>query len=121
MAEAAGIYSLVRTIGASVGISIVTTLMSHMQQVNWNELGAGITKYNPAVIAYLRTLHLGPTDPHGLAIIAAQVAQESLMAAMLDAFKLTAWSFVLMLPLVFVMRAGRSGAAPRPPAPADAH
>jgi hypothetical protein len=95
--------------------------MSHMQQVNWNELGSNITKYNPAVIAYLRSLHLNPTDPHALAIIAAQVGQESLMAAMLDAFKLTAWSFVLMLPLVFVMRAGRPGTGPRPPAAADAH
>jgi DHA2 family multidrug resistance protein len=121
MAEAAGIYSLVRTIGASVGISIVTTLMSHMQQVNWNELGANITRYNPAVIAYLRSLHLNPTDPHALAIIAAQIGQASLMEAMLDAFKLTAWSFVLMLPLVFVMRAGRPGTGPRPPAAADAH
>jgi DHA2 family multidrug resistance protein len=128
MAEAAGIYSLVRTIGASVGISIVTTLMSHQSQVSWNELGANITRFNPAVIAYLRSLHLAPTDPHGLAIIAGQVAQQSLMSAMLDAFKLTAWSFVLMLPLVVVMRAGRpgGGARPpgggaRPPAVADAH
>ena len=121
MAEAAGIYSLVRTIGASVGISIVTTLMSHESQVNWNELGANITRYNPAVIAYLRSLHLTATDPHGLALIAAQVAQQSLMSAMLDAFKLTAWSFVLMLPLLVLMRAGRPGVAPRPPAAADAH
>jgi len=121
MAEAAGIYSLVRTIGASVGISIVTTLMSHESQVNWNELGANITLYNPAVRAYLQSLHLSPTDPHALALIAGQIAQESLMNAMLDAFKLTAWSFVLMLPLVFIMRAGRPGGGPRPPAVADAH
>jgi DHA2 family multidrug resistance protein len=121
MAEAAGIYSLVRTIGASVGISIVTTLMSHESQVNWNELGANVTLYNPAVRAYLRSLHLSPTDPHALALIAGQIAQESLMNAMLDAFKLTAWSFVFMLPLVFIMRAGRPGGGPRPPAVADAH
>jgi DHA2 family multidrug resistance protein len=121
MAEAAGVYSLVRTIGASVGISVVTTLMAHEQQVNWNELGANVTLYNPAVRAYLQSLHLSPTDPHALALIASQIAQESLMNAMLDAFKLTAWSFVLMLPLVFIMRSGRPGGGPRPPAVADAH
>jgi DHA2 family multidrug resistance protein len=104
-----------------VGISIVTTLMSHESQVSWNELGAHITRYNPAVIAYLRSLHLAPTDPHALALIAAQVAQQSLMSAMIDAFKLTAWSFVLMLPLLALMRAGRSGGAARPPVAADAH
>jgi len=89
--------------------------------VNWNELGANITLYNPEVRAYLQSLHLSPTDPHALALIAGQIAQESLMNAMLDAFKLTAWSFVLMLPLVFIMRAGRPGGGPRPPAVADAH
>ena len=121
MAEAAGIYSLVRTIGASVGISVVTTLMTHESQVNWNELGAHITRFNPAVTAYLRSLNLAPTDPHALAIIAGQIAQESLMAAMLDAFKLTAWSFVVMLPLVLLMRGGRPGQGPRPSVAADAH
>ena len=43
MAEAAGIYSLVRTIGSSIGISIVTTVMAHQAQIIWNELGAHIT------------------------------------------------------------------------------
>jgi MFS transporter, DHA2 family, multidrug resistance protein len=121
MAEAAGIYSLVRTIGASVGISTVTTLMTRESQVNWNELGAHITRFNPAVIDYLRSLHLSPTDPHALAIIAAEIGQEALMAAMLDAFKLTAWSFIVMLPLVLLMRGGRPGAPARPEVAADAH
>src|SRR5206468_10049885 len=48
MAEAAGIYSLVRTIGAAVGISVVTTLLARESQVVWNELGAHVTKFNPA-------------------------------------------------------------------------
>ena len=121
MAEAAGIYSLIRTIGASVGISTVTTLITRESQVNWNELGAHITRFNPAVTDYLKSLHLSPGDPHALAIIAAQIGQEALMAAMLDAFKLTAWSFVVMLPLVLFMRGGAQGAGPRRSVAADAH
>jgi DHA2 family multidrug resistance protein len=107
-AEAAGIYSLVRTIGAAAGISIVTTLVSRESQVNWNELGAHVTKFNPAVRAYLESLHLSPTDPHAMAIIAAQIAQQAEMNALLDVFKLTAWSFVAMLPLVLLLRKSRS-------------
>ena len=54
MAEAAGMFSLVRTIGAAAGISVVTTLMTREAQVSWNELGAGITPYKPSVIQYLK-------------------------------------------------------------------
>jgi DHA2 family multidrug resistance protein len=104
MAEAAGIYSLVRTIGAAAGISIVTTLMTRQAQVSWNELGANVTIYNRALMEYLRNLHLRPTDPHALALIAGQVAQQAEMIAIVDVFKVTMWSFVAMLPLVLLLR-----------------
>ncbi len=115
MAEAAGIYSLVRTIGAAAGISVVTTLMTRQAQVMWNELGAHVTKFNPALAEYLRPLHLSPTDPHAMALIAAQVAQQAQMAAILDVFKVTAWSYIAMLPLVFLLR-GSKGRVAAPPA-----
>jgi DHA2 family multidrug resistance protein len=104
MAEAAGIYSLVRTIGAAAGISIVTTLMTRQAQVSWNELGANVTKYNQALIEYLRGLHLTPTDPHALALVAGQIAQQAQMIAIVDVFKVTMWSFLAMLPLVLLLR-----------------
>ena len=108
LAEAAGIYSLVRTVGAAAGISIVTTIMTRQAQVLWNELGANVTRYNPALLEYLRGLHLQPTDPKALSIVAAQVAQQAQMGAMLDVFVVTAWSFLVMLPLVLLLRRGRS-------------
>jgi DHA2 family multidrug resistance protein len=108
MAEAAGIYSLVRTLGAAAGISVVTTIMTREAQVLWNELGANITRYNQAFLEYLRGLHLQPTDPKALAIVAAQVGQQAQMGAIIDVFAVTAWSFVLMLPLVLLLRRGKS-------------
>jgi DHA2 family multidrug resistance protein len=107
MAEAAGIYSLLRTIGAAAGISVVTTLMTRQSQVIWNELGGHINKYNQAFIEYLRPLHLSPTDPQAIALVAAQVAQQAQMGAMLDVFQVTTWSFLAMLPLVLLLRRSR--------------
>jgi MFS transporter, DHA2 family, multidrug resistance protein len=104
IAEAAGIYSLVRTIGAAAGISVVTTLMTRQAQVMWNELGGHVTKYNPALLDYLRGLHLSPTDPHAIALLAGQIAQQAQMVAIVDVFTVTMWSFVAMLPLVFLLR-----------------
>jgi DHA2 family multidrug resistance protein len=118
MAEAAGIYSLVRTIGAAVGISIVTTLMTRQAQVIWNELGAHITRYNQNFTEYLRGLHLSPSDPHAIALAAAQVGQQAQMGAILDVFKVTAWSFVAMLPLVLLLRGRKGGAVQAPVADA---
>jgi DHA2 family multidrug resistance protein len=104
MAEAAGMYSLVRTIGASISISIVTTVMTHQSQIIWNELGAHITVYQGAVTEYLARLGLRPTDPRGLAIIAREIAAQAQMGALLDSFKLIAWSYAAMMPLVFLLR-----------------
>jgi MFS transporter, DHA2 family, multidrug resistance protein len=107
MAEAAGLYSLVRTMGSAIGISVITTMMSREGQVAWNELGGHIQKFNPAVLAYLRSLHLSATDPKAVTVIAGQIAQQAEMIAMLDMFKLIAWSFLLMLPLVLILRRSR--------------
>jgi DHA2 family multidrug resistance protein len=115
MAEAAGIYSLLRTIGAAAGISVVTTLLTRQAQVLWNELGAHVTKFNPALIEYLRPLHLAPTDPHAMAIVAAQIARQAEMGAMLDVFGVTTWTFLAMLPLVFLLKRSKG---PPPPAAA---
>ena len=113
MAEAAGIYSLVRTIGASIGISIVTTVMSHQAQIIWNELGAHVTVYQQEVFDYLRGLGLSPRDPRGLALIAREVAAQSQMIAMLDTFKLITLSYVFMAPLVLLLRRSERTTAAR--------
>lgn len=117
MAEGAGMYSLVRTIGSSIGISIVTTVMAHQAQIIWNELGAHITVYQQEVVDYLRRLHLSPRDPRGLAVIAQEIGAQSQMVAMLDAFKLITLSTLFMAPLVLLLRkAARNSQAPRPAA-----
>jgi DHA2 family multidrug resistance protein len=120
MAEAAGIYSLVRTIGAAVGISVVTTLLARESQVAWNELGAHVTRFNPAVRDYLSSLHLTVNDPHSMAVIAAQIGQQAQMEAILDVFKLTTWTFLAMLPMVLLLRGRRKGATTPTPT-AEAH
>src|SRR3954470_18908791 len=104
MAEAAGLYSLVRTIGSAVGISIVTTLLAHQSQILWNELGAYVSQYHEALVDYMRRLRLPPTDPRGLAVVAREVGRQAQMGAMLDVFKLITLSYLAMVPLVFLLK-----------------
>jgi DHA2 family multidrug resistance protein len=118
-AEAAGLYSLVRTMGSAVGISVITTMLSRQSQVLWNELGGHVQRYNPALPAYLHSLHLSPTAPKAIALIAQQVSAQSAMTAMVDMFQLITWSFLLMLPLVLLLRRSKSGAHPMEAVPAE--
>jgi DHA2 family multidrug resistance protein len=115
MAEAAGLFSLVRTVGAAVGISIVTTLLAHQSQILWNELGAYVSQYHEALVEYMRRMRLPPNDPRGLAVVAYQVGQQAQMGAMLAVFKLITFSYLFMVPLVFLLKRSttqRAGPAP---------
>lgn len=119
MAEAAGIYSLVRTIGSAIGISIATTVLTHQTQIIWNELGAHINVYHDALLHYLRELHLRPDDPRALAVVARQVGQQAQMGAMLDVFKLITLSYAFMLPLLLLLKKSTGPRGPAPAAPAE--
>jgi DHA2 family multidrug resistance protein len=119
MAEAAGLFSLVRTVGAAVGISIVTTLLAHQSQIIWNELGGHVSQYQAALVEYMRRLHMAPTDPRGLAVVARELGRQAQMGAMLDVFKLITWSYLALVPLVFLLKKSTTQRAGPVPAAAD--
>ncbi|HET6655807.1 MAG TPA: DHA2 family efflux MFS transporter permease subunit [Gammaproteobacteria bacterium] len=103
-AEAAGMFSLLRTIGSSIGIAIVVTLLSRHTQIAWNQLGGHITEANPAVYDYLSKLHI-PADSHAAAAIFARLlGAQARMTGFLDAFLVVFISFICMLPLILFMR-----------------
>ncbi len=107
MAEGAGIYSLVRTVGSAMGISVATTVLTRQSQVLWNTLGGRISIYNPAYLAYMRALGLAPTSHAAIQVAGQQIAQQAEMAAMVDVFQLITWSFIAMAPLILLMRSSR--------------
>ena len=116
MAEAAGLFSLVRTVGSAIGISIVTTLLAHQSQILWNELGAYVSQYHERA----GRLHAPPASAaHRSAGTCggarAKSARQAQMGAMLDVFKLITLSYLFMVPLVFLLKKSttqRAGAAP---------
>lgn len=95
-AEGAGLFSLVRTIGSSIGISIIATMYSRHTQISWNELGGNINTYHSAINSYLN-------HPLGVAILAKTLSQQAQMIAFNDEYVLITWSFIVALPLVFLI------------------
>lgn len=110
IAEAAGVFSLMRTLGSAVGISIVAVIVSRSLQSAWNGLGGGLTLTSPAVREYLAGLGMTPQSPQAGAILAQELARQSQMVAYVQAFTFVALVFVLLLPLLLLMRSSRSRA-----------
>lgn len=106
-AEAAGMYSLLRTIGSGIGVSLVVTVLTRHAQVAWHNLGGQLQPFNPALAAYLSALNLSPQAPQAAGIMAGELARQSQMIGFLDAYIFVTVAFAAMLPLVFVMRNSR--------------
>lgn len=103
-AEAAGLFSLLRTMGSSIGISIIITLYTRHVQTSWNHLSAFVNPYNPAVTSYLQSIHLDIHNPLSIPLIANELGKQAQMLAFIDVYAFIAWSVLSMLPLVFFIK-----------------
>jgi hypothetical protein len=72
--EAAGVYSLIRSIGSSIGISIVSVAMTRGAQASFGVLRGYVDPYRPEVRQYLDPLHL-KAQGAGLALLARETAR----------------------------------------------
>lgn len=111
-AEAAGIYSLIRSVGSALGISVLATYFSRSTQQNWSSLRGDITPYSEALHSYLAPLHLGIQDPQGIAFAAKAVMHQAQNAGYIDSFWFATMNFVLMLPLLLLVHTPKKTEAP---------
>jgi DHA2 family multidrug resistance protein len=109
--EAAGVYSVIRSIGSSIGISIVSVTMTRGAQASWGALRGYVDPYRFEVQQYLDPLHL-KAQGAGLALIARQTAMQAQMLGLLQAFWLIVASFFVMIPLVMLLKPRRGGPEP---------
>ena len=96
LAGATGVNTLIRQLGGSFGIAILTTLLTHQSAIAWNVLASGVTQ----------------THGYSVGALTQIVAQQSTMIAYDYLFRLTAIVFVVATPLVFLIKVKpRSGGA----------
>lgn len=102
--EASGLFSLLRTLGSSIGISIIITIFTRETQIAWNQMVGAIQPFSDAANQYLAPLHLTINTPLGAAIVANTISAQAQMRAINDDFAFIAWSLVLMLPLLLLLK-----------------
>ncbi len=117
-AEAAGLYNLIRTVGTGIGISLSATVLTHQAQLAWNEAGARLHPYNPALEHYFERLGIDMTHSAAPALLGQLLSRQSVMVGVVDVLAMLAWSFVLMLPLALLLRGGQPHDKGRPAAAA---
>jgi len=103
-AEAAGMFSLLRTIGSGIGVSLVVTVLTSHAQIAWHNLGEKLQPFNPALAPYLNQLGLNEHSPQAAAMLASELARQSQMIGFLDAYIFVTVAFAAMTPLVFLMK-----------------
>jgi MFS transporter, DHA2 family, multidrug resistance protein len=100
--DAASLFSLVRNLGSSIGISVVTVVLTRNTQINHAELSAGMTPFNPNLIAASPAAAGG--DVTALSQIDNLVNQQSLMISYVDDFKLMMIITLCAIPLALLLR-----------------
>jgi DHA2 family multidrug resistance protein len=102
--EAAGLYALMRGIGSSIGIAVVSWLFVRQGQIHWDELIAHISPFNPALPPYLAAQGLNPQSPTTIAGMAQEIARQAQMLAFVDLFWFIGLVTLAILPLVLIMK-----------------
>jgi DHA2 family multidrug resistance protein len=118
MGNATSLFNLVRNVGASAGISMSTTLVARRSQFHQSRL---VTHLNPAAPGYramLAQLQAGfmqqgadavDASHRALGALYGMLQQQAAVMSFVDTFWLLAVIFIVMAPLVLLMRRPKSG------------
>jgi MFS transporter, DHA2 family, multidrug resistance protein len=110
MGFATSIFSLVRNVGASMGISFVTTELARRSQMHQSRLAESVSSYGLQVQSELSRAGsalgqaLSPDSPTGLRMIYAQVQRQASAMSFLDLFYVLGLLFLAIVPVVWLMR-----------------
>ena len=112
--EAAGIYSLIRNVGASIGISFCETELARGMQISHQSFAALMTPFNRALTAPGVQTYWNIHTTAGLAALNAEISRQAVMQAYIDDFMFIMMIALASVPLLFLLREVKAqpGAAP---------
>jgi MFS transporter, DHA2 family, multidrug resistance protein len=108
--EGTPVFSLVRNIGGSVGISIVQSLLTRGMAQAHSTLAGTVGPGNLGLSDLPSAL--SPDSPAGLATLNAQVTQQAALLAYVNDFWIMMVVTVLAIPLLMLVRSPRRGSTP---------
>ena len=114
MANATGLYTLLRQLGGSLGIAILEFMLTRYEDSSYASLAAGVSTSNPSVQQFLGYGHGSVGDLYQMVMVNATVLAYD------NVLRLCAVVFICSIPLVFLLHGGRAGGGgPSAAAPAE--
>jgi DHA2 family multidrug resistance protein len=122
---ATSLYSVMRNIGSSMGISFVTTLLARRSQFHQGSLAGNLSLSNPqlqqaqnqAGAMFAQHGSDTVTSTHqALGFLYGSLQQQATLLSYIDVFRVMAWLFLLTAPLVLLMRKPKRDPDPSLPA-----
>lgn len=102
--EGASLLNLMRSIGQSAGISMVTVLLARNIQTSHSDLASHVTRGVVPGFDVTALSRYGVAADTALSVVDGMVNKQAAMIAYLDDFYLMAWISVAVVPLVFLLR-----------------
>jgi DHA2 family multidrug resistance protein len=116
MANATGLYTLLRQLGGSLGIALLEVIIERRQDSVQQALASGVTMTNPAVQNFMQQAH---DKTHALAQLAQQVEINAATLAYDYAFRFCAILFAISILSVFLLNKGKAAGGPAAAAVVD--
>jgi len=114
MGTASGLFNMVRTMGGSVGIAILVAMVSSHSQIHQNYLSGNLNVFRLYAWGHAHSAMIGGFTRHGAApfygMLYAELERQATVMAFVDDFRLIAYIFFALTPVVFVMRRPQSSA-----------
>ncbi|MEO8409621.1 MAG: DHA2 family efflux MFS transporter permease subunit [Propionivibrio sp.] len=102
--EGTALFSLMRNIGSSIGISLVITYLSQRTQANHAAFADYINPFSLALRQATEAGVVDPTSAAGLAALNGEVSRQAASLAYLQDFRLMMWITLAAIPLVFLLK-----------------
>ena len=105
--EGAGMFALIRAVGASAGTSVVIAILVHYSQVNYIELRENISPFSEAIRETAALSLLGLDSARGLRSVYNMVVEQARMVGFLNVYVFLSIVALMTMPVVFLLRPPR--------------
>jgi DHA2 family multidrug resistance protein len=118
MGNATSLFNLMRNLGGSIGIAVTGSMLSRQQQAYVNILGANVDAYSSTTQAAFEAARNGflargaditTATQRAYGALFGSVQQQASMVSFVLVFRLLGVIFLLLLPLILLMKRPRSG------------
>ncbi|HVI19527.1 MAG TPA: DHA2 family efflux MFS transporter permease subunit [Gaiellales bacterium] len=107
--EATGLFSLMRNIGSSIGISVVVSLLSSNTQLNHAEIAAHLNPFNAQLYEPAVRQYWNAWTAAGQSALNDVVTTQAQIIAYADDYRLMMFLTLAALPMLLLMRKGAGG------------